>query len=123
MTNTPVPDLPHRWHSSSRIVLVCAALVILTVLSFFGVWNNGFVNYDDNIYVFANPDVVRGVDWQTVEWASTYVNACHWIPLTWLSHALDCQMFGLNPAGHHLTSLVFHVATVVLLFLVLKSFT
>ena len=123
MTNTPVVASIQRVHPQTHTISACVALVVLTVLAFFGVWENGFVNYDDNIYVFMNPDVVRGMDWQTVKWASTYVNACHWIPITWLSHAFDCQLYGLNPAGHHLTSLIFHAATVVLLFLALKSFT
>lgn len=103
--------------------MTCLGLGVITVLAFFGVWRNGFVDYDDNTYVFLNPNVIRGIDWQTLEWASTHVNACHWVPLTWLSHALDCQIFGLNPAGHHLTSLILHVVNVVLLFLLWQMLT
>jgi hypothetical protein len=110
-------------HSRCLVLAVVAGLVGAVLLSFFGVWNNGFIAYDDNTYVYLNPDVVRGLDWRTVQWAFGYVNACHWVPLTWLSHALDCQIFALNPAGHHVTSLVLHAATVVLLFLTLRLLT
>lgn len=110
-------------HSRSLVLAVVAGLVCAVLLSFFGVWNNGFIAYDDNTYVYLNPDVVRGIDWSSVEWAFSHVNACHWVPLTWLSHALDCQFFFLNPAGHHVTSLVLHAATVVLLFLTLRLLT
>ncbi|NOS72464.1 MAG: tetratricopeptide repeat protein [Verrucomicrobia bacterium] len=120
--STAVPGITQR-HSFALLLGVAAGLVCLTILAFFGVWNNGFINYDDNTYVFLNPDVVRGLDWQTVEWAFGHVDACHWVPLTWLSYALDCQMFGLNPAGCHTTNLILHSASVVLLFFVLQSLT
>ncbi len=110
-------------HSRSLVLAVVAGLVCAVLLSFFGVWNNGFIAYDDNTYVFLNPDVIRGLDWQTVKWAFGHVDACHWVPLTWLSYALDCQFFGLDPAGCHTTNLILHSASVVLLFFVLQSLT
>lgn len=110
-------------HSRSLILAVVAGLVCAVLLSFFGVWNNGFIAYDDNTYVFLNPDVIRGLDWQTLKWAFSHVDACHWVPLTWLSYALDCQLFGLDPAGCHTTNLILHSASVVLLFFVLQSLT
>lgn len=108
---------------SPPTALVAAGLVMLTFLTFFGVWRNGFIDYDDNTYVFLNPNIIRGLDWQTVQWAFGYVNACHWVPLTWLSYALDCQLYGLNAAGFHVTNLLLHMATVVLLFFGLHRLT
>jgi len=123
MTESTAVESATLKYSRYVVFAVAVSLICLTVLAFFGVWNNDFINYDDNTYVFLNPDVIRGLDWQTVEWAFGHVNACHWVPLTWLSHALDCQLFNLNPAGHHATSLSLHMASVVLLFFVLRMMT
>ncbi|MGA6982253.1 MAG: tetratricopeptide repeat protein, partial [Candidatus Sulfotelmatobacter sp.] len=77
-----------------------------------------FLNFDDDMYVTQNPHVIAGLTWSTFTWAmsSTYGN---WHPVTWLSHALDCQMFALNPTGHHFTNIILHAINVVLLFLLL----
>jgi tetratricopeptide (TPR) repeat protein len=82
-----------------------------------------FVNYDDNGYITENPHVQAGLTWQTIVWAFTATEQANWHPLTWLSHALDCQLFGLNAGGHHMTSLLVHVINVVLLFLLLRRAT
>jgi hypothetical protein len=82
-----------------------------------------FIDFDDQYYVTQNPHVQDGLSWKTVVWAVTATDAQNWHPLTWLSHALDYQLYGLNPAGHHLTNLVFHVLNVVLLFLLLLGAT
>ena len=60
-----------------------------------------FLNYDDTLYVTQNDQVQAGVTWLTVKWAFTTFEVGTWHPLTWLSHALDCQLFGLDPGGHH----------------------
>jgi len=99
------------------------ALAAATFLTFGGVCRNGFIDYDDNTYVFLNSHVAQGLSWQTLPWAFTYVNACHWVPLTWLSYVLDAQLYGLNPAGFHLTNLLLHAGTVVLLFILLRRMT
>lgn len=78
-----------------------------------------FVNYDDDRYVTDNPQVRAGLTWDTVKWAFTTDAEANWHPLTWISHALDCQLFRLNPAGHHYVNLLIHAANVVLLFLLL----
>src|SRR5258707_2570138 len=118
-------NVPYLGSGRSRWTMFVVALVLVigTVLTFWGVWNNDFVDYDDNTYVFLNPNVIRGIKWETFSWSFTYVNACHWVPMTWLSHALDCQLYGLNPAGHHVTSLLLHSANAVLLFLTLHLMT
>lgn len=82
-----------------------------------------FVDYDDNIYVTNNLHVQAGLTWDTFKWAWTTREADNWHPVTWFSHALDCKFFGLNPAGHHLTSVLLHVINVLLLFLLLERAT
>ena len=105
-----------------RIVL---ALVLLTLGVFWRVALYDFVNYDDPDYVTGNLRVQDGLTVEGVAWAfgQLHGTATYWHPLTWLSHMLDCQLFGLNPAGHHLVSLLFHLANSVLLFLVLQRMT
>ena len=78
-----------------------------------------FVNYDDDRYITENLHVHNGLTWRTITWAFTATEQGNWHPLTWLSHALDYQLFHQNPAGHHLTSLLIHAANAVLLFLFL----
>ena len=83
----------------------------------------GFVNYDDPEYVTSNRAVRQGLNGTSILWAFTTTHAANWHPLTWLSHILDCQLYGLHPAGHHLTSLLFHAANSVLLFCLLRRMT
>ena len=84
---------------------------------------DGFVLLDDVPYILGNPPVRAGITWETLKWSFTNIHAGYWHPLTWLSHALDCQLFGLNPSGHHVVSLLFHVANALLLFLLLEEAT
>ena len=77
---------------------------------------HGFVNYDDPDYITTNPHVKAGLTWSGIVWAFQSGEASNWHPLTWISHMVDCQLFGLNPAGHHLVNLLFHTANTVLLF-------
>jgi len=81
------------------------------------------VDYDDDEYVFTNPHVRAGLDAESITWAFTSTEMANWHPLTWLSHMLDCQLYGLEPAGHHMTSVALHAANAALLFLVLASLT
>jgi tetratricopeptide (TPR) repeat protein len=98
-------------------------LVIVTLIVFSPAARHGFINYDDDRYVTDNPQVRAGLQWSTISWAFTTFEQANWHPLTWLSHALDCQLFHLNPTGHHVTSLLLHSLNVVLLFLILQWFT
>jgi len=81
------------------------------------------VNYDDNVYVTDNLHVKYGLDWDEVKWAFSSYDANNWHPLTWLSHMLDCEFFGLNPARHHQSNLLLHALNVGLLFWVLVRAT
>jgi Flp pilus assembly protein TadD len=98
-------------------------LIVATFVAFEQVRHHAFLNLDDNVYVTENRQVQSGLTFKSVTWAFTTMHAANWHPLTWLFHMLDCQLYGLNPSGHHLTNLVFHTASALLLFLVLKRMT
>lgn len=110
--------------SSTRAVFICAVLLVVGVLFvFLPARQNGFINYDDDVYVTENLHVQSGLHGSGAVWAFTSFNAGNWHPLTWLSHMLDCQLFQLQPVGHHLTSVLLHAATSLLLFLLLRRMT
>ena len=102
---------------------ICAALTIATAAVFYQVYTYDFINYDDPLYVYKNPNIQAGITLKAIKWAFTTGRATNWHPLTWFSHTLDWQLFGSNPAGHHLTNLIFHIVNTLLLFIVLKQMT
>ncbi|MGB6385638.1 MAG: tetratricopeptide repeat protein [Terriglobales bacterium] len=104
-------------------MIFCLLLVLATVALYNPVTRAPFLNYDDATYVTDNLQVRAGLTWNTVAWAFHTSAAMNWHPITWLSHALDCQIFGLNPAGPHAINVLLHAANVVLLFLILESAT
>ncbi len=106
-----------------RSGLLCALLAGVTMAAFARVFSNGFILCDDPIYVTGNDHVLAGWTWDSLIWAFTGTAASNWHPLTWLSHILDAQLFGLAPGGHHLTSLLIHTANTLLLFRLLESLT
>ena len=110
-----------RWFTQP--FLLGLVLVLATVGLYYPVHGHPFVNYDDSLYVTDNLQVQSGISWDTVTWAFTTFDVDTWHPLTWLSHALDCQLFQLNPAGHHDINLLLHLLNVVLLFWVLLRAT
>jgi protein O-mannosyl-transferase len=99
------------------------ALALLTVLAFLPSLGNGYVILDDPLYVTANREVRQGITLEGAAWALTANVANNWHPLTVLSHMLDVEVFGLPPVGHHLTSLLLHLAGVLLLFEALRRMT
>jgi Flp pilus assembly protein TadD len=102
---------------------VAVFLGAITWIVFGQTLHHEFINFDDGDYVFKNPSVARGLTLDGIQWAFTHVHAGNWHPLTWISHMADCQLYGLNPAGHHLTNVIIHATTAVLLFLVLRQMT
>src|SRR6202142_324886 len=107
-----------------RNLAICLLLAVATFALYSPVIGHPFIfNYDDDSYVIDNSHVHAGLVWATATWALTSTEASNWHPMTWLSHALDCELYGLNPAGHHLTNVLFHVLNVVLLFLLLVRAT
>jgi len=112
------------FRSPAQYKLVLSLLLVVVTLALYNpVSRNGFVNFDDDRYVTENPQVLAGLRWSTVSWAFTSLEQANWHPLTWLSHALDCQLFQLNPVGHHYTNLLLHATNALLLFLILQWFT
>ncbi|PYI94736.1 MAG: hypothetical protein DME97_00180 [Verrucomicrobia bacterium] len=108
-----------RWIVSG----VCVFLAVITWLVFGQTLSHDFINFDDNEYVTKNAQVARGLTFEGIGWAFTHVHSSNWHPLTWISHMVDSQLYGLNPWGHHLTSVLFHGATAILLFLLLRQMT
>jgi Flp pilus assembly protein TadD len=108
---------------AQRKLVLGLLLVVVTLALYNPASRNGFVNFDDDRYVTDNPQVRAGLHWSTISWAFTSLDQANWHPLTWLSHALDCQLFKLNPVGHHYTSVLLHAANALLLFLILQWFT
>jgi len=102
-----------------RVVIYCLLLVAATLAFYNPIVRNQFVDFDDLSYILKNNHVLAGLTWDTVKWSFTTFRDGNWHPLTWLSHALDCELFRLNPVGHHYTNLLLHAANAVLLFLLL----
>jgi len=122
---------PSEAHDSSRSIpsllrspvflslILFAAVLILYIPAL----DSAFVNYDDPAYVTSNWHVLRGLPWSNVAWAFRATTEANWHPLTWISHMADVQLFGVNPRGHHLTSMLLHGLNVVLLFFLLRRAT
>jgi tetratricopeptide (TPR) repeat protein len=110
------------WRSK-RVLLACLVLIAATVIVYAPVRHFGFVLWDDQVFVTDNVHVVPGLTWQGVRWALTTGATANWHPLTWLSHMLDVQLYGMNPGPHHVTNLLLHVLNSLLLFGVLYYMT
>ncbi|MCU0582332.1 MAG: tetratricopeptide repeat protein [Syntrophales bacterium] len=104
-------------------ILIPLVLALVTLVVFWQVRDHEFINLDDEQYVTRNPHVRGGLTAGGLAWAFTTTHASNWHPLTWLSHMLDSQLFGMNAAGHLLVNLLFHVANALLVFLVLNRMT
>src|SRR5262245_54176989 len=116
MKTRPPQSKDRRW----QIALALAALVIA---GYWRVVTASFVTYDDDVYVTNNLRVQSGLTLENIGWAFTATEAANWHPLTWISHELDCQLFGLDAPAHHVTSALIHLSNVILLFLVLNLMT
>jgi protein O-mannosyl-transferase len=108
---------------SHKVLIVALSIGLLTFLLYAPTMRNEFIVWDDQNYVVQNPHVSGGLSWPEIIWAFTANYEANWHPLTWISHMADCQFFGLNPAGHHLTNILFHVANTLLLFFWLNRVT
>ncbi|MGA8428615.1 MAG: tetratricopeptide repeat protein [Candidatus Sulfotelmatobacter sp.] len=111
---------PFAVHTGKKLKTVfCILLATATIALYSPVIGHSFIVLDESEYVTANSHIHNGLGWPTIKWAFTSYEAANWHPLTWLSHALDYQLFALNPAGHHLDSVLIHALNAVLLFLLL----
>lgn len=109
--------------SSLANLIICGGLIAITWAVFGQTLSHDFVNFDDHVYVYENPLVVKGLSTEGIIGAFTHTHARNWHPLTTLSHMLDCQIYGLKAGGHHLTNVILHTLSVVFAFLVLKQMT
>ena len=119
------PRMPYQLGSLVPVALISGLLFAATLCVFFPAVHNGFIYWygDDPIYVLDNPHVQNGLTWESIKWAFGSMELSTWFPVTWLSYMLDCELFGLKPAGFHLTNILIHSANVALLFLTLRQMT
>src|SRR5437660_3450727 len=104
-------------------ILIGVLLATLTFAVFWPVLHYDFVSFDDPYYIQGNPWVLSGLSLRNFVWAFQTAFFANWHPITWLSHMLDIELFGLNPGGHHLVNLLYHVANTLLLFWILQRIT
>lgn len=104
-------------------LLICIVLAVAVFSVYLQTLGHDFLNYDDDVYVTNNPNVLGGISGKGAVWAFATNHSANWHPVTWFSHMLDIQIYGLNPACHHLTNVLIHVANALLLFMVLMRMT
>lgn len=113
----------HRIFNIRHDILIGLFLVIATLATYWQVMNYPFVNFDDYPYVYNNHFVQKGLTWESILWAFSFKSITYWHPVVWLSHMLDCHVYGLNPGMHHSVGLLFHITNSILLFLVFQRMT
>lgn len=118
------PNQPTNAQSPNRQKLIlCVLLAATTIAVYSPIIRAPFLNYDDALHVTENAHVRAGLTWSTVKWAFRSSETSDWHPITWLSHALDCELFGVGSAGPHAVNLLLHAVNAVLLFLLLEAAT
>src|SRR5438132_1563873 len=119
MSNLAVPAWEPQTQQKSRAkrqsesVWIVLGLALLNVAVYWQLTRYQFLNFDDDAYITDNPSVAAGLTWDGVRWAFTAIDYFYWQPLTWLSHMLDCQLFGLNACSHHFTNVAIHLINAV----------
>jgi hypothetical protein len=113
-------SLPQRREVS---LIICLFLCMLILAVFWQVQNHDFILLDDYDYIVENPHVNSGLSIENIKWSFTTYHASYWHPLTWMSHMLDSHLYGLNPKGHHFNSVLLHMFSSLLLFIVLHKMT
>ena len=106
-----------------RPFFLSIALILMVWFTFGAAVHYDFVKFDDGSYVSQNDYISNGLTWRGVKWSLTHSHVGNWHPITSLVHMLNSQLYGLNPFGHHLTNILFHMANAVLCFLILRSMT
>ena len=110
-------------HQNKITIFVCLFITLLIFYAYYPVKNAVFIDFDDNQYVTDNLIVQKGLTVEGIIWAFKSIYAANWHPLTWISHMLDCELYGLSPAGHHWTNVQFHILNSILLFFFLFKYT
>ena len=123
----PVREAAPRTGFSARqnlnALLVCVAIVAASFVVYGQLAHHAFIHFDDDLYIYQNPHVVSGLSWSNVAWALTEYRSNTWHPMAWISHMLDCQLFGLDAGKHHMMSVWIHTLNSVLLLLLLRRLT
>ena len=118
--------LPYNKPRNIRQILsliISLLLIMVILIAYWQVKDFDFISFDDKLYVTENHNVRTGLTVKSIVWAFTTFHASNWHPLTWLSHMLDCELYGLNPMGHHWTNLQLHIANTLLLFFIFQYMT
>ena len=105
-----------------KAVIPCAIILII-LFTYSDVWKHQFLNYDDTVYVTENNHVQNGLTIEGIRWAFGFVGASSWHPMTWISHMMDCQLFGLAPGAHHMVNVTIHILNALFLFLIIFRIT
>jgi protein O-mannosyl-transferase len=131
-TDNSSPEQPPT-HERFKVLVVCCFLLAAVLAVYNPITEHDFLNCDDDAYIYMNRHVSEGLSWENVKWSFTSAAAGNWHPLTWLSHALDAQMYGIHPGmdlwkgpeagGHHFTNVLLHAAAAIALFLALRRMT
>jgi hypothetical protein len=108
---------------NQKFLIISIVLIVITLAIYWQVSNHAFINLDDQAYIYENPRVMGGLTGSSVAWAFTSVDYFYWQPVTWLSHMLDVELFGMNPGRHHLSSVFIHTGTTLLLLFFLFRLT
>ena len=107
----------------SWVIAICCFLTVAVAAVYAQMGSHEFIIFDDNEYIFENPHITSGLSFANIRWAFTAFFSNNWHPVTWMSHMLDCQLFGLNAGQHHLMGAAFHLANTLLVFLLLRKLT
>jgi protein O-mannosyl-transferase len=118
-----MPESKPNFFQANREVIVIAVLSILVFAIYWQATGFSFINLDDSQYIYENPAVMSGLNWESVRWAFKAFHSANWHPLTWLSHMLDVQLFGANAGGHHAVNVMLHVVNSILAFAVFRKLT
>lgn len=109
--------------SLSRDMLICALITVAIGMVYWQVGSHEFINFDDHLYISDNPMVKAGISWEGIKWAFSFTGRAYWHPATWMSHMLDCELFGTDPGMHHLMNVALHMMNSLLLYAVLRFMT
>lgn len=106
-------------------IFVCLFLTVSVLAVYWQIKDHDFVGFDDNLYITENPYVLKGLTSESIRWAFSFSekDRTYWHPLTWLSHMLDVELYGMNPGRHHLVNLLLHIFNTLLLFSVFRKMT
>jgi len=126
MDSADMYHLPLKWPDKINRIMIPILLICVTATVYLPLKNHSFINFDDNLYVTDNQHVQKGLNPESIQWAFQLTESggrAYWHPLTWISHMIDCQLFGVRAGMHHLVNLILHLLNICLLFILLNYMT